>query len=120
MVKVYISGKITGTTDYMERFKRTEDALSMRGFTVVNPARVNAQLPEGTPYGCYMEVSLAILKYCDAIYMMDGWEDSVGAKTELDYAKRNKKMIVYQSDGSVPLIKLRRQFKKDTKEHCFA
>ena len=28
MIKIYISGKITGTTDYIKRFERAEKALS--------------------------------------------------------------------------------------------
>ena len=42
-MKIYISGKITGTTDYIKRFERAEKAIS--NYIVINPAKVNAQLP---------------------------------------------------------------------------
>ena len=42
-MKIYISGKITGTTDYIQRFGRAEKALS--NYIVINPAKGNAQLP---------------------------------------------------------------------------
>lgn len=43
--RVYISGSITGTDDYMERFSKAEKELEAQGFGVINPAKVNAQLP---------------------------------------------------------------------------
>ena len=85
-MKIYISGKITGTTDYMERFERAEHDLTLRGFEVVNPAKENAHFPEGTPWKTYMAESLRLLLYCDAIYMLDGWRDSRGATLELNTA----------------------------------
>lgn len=85
-MKIYISGKITGTTDYMERFERAEHELTTRGFEVVNPAKENAHLPEGTPWKTYMAESLRLLLYCDAIYMLEGWSDSRGARIEIDVA----------------------------------
>ena len=81
-MKIYISGKITGTTDYMERFAKAEQDLTSRGFEVINPAKENARLPEGTPWKIYMAESLRMLLHCDAIYMMDGWKESRGARLE--------------------------------------
>ena len=49
-MKIYISGAITGTDDYMERFEKAEKELAEKGYSVVNPAKVNAQLPEDTSY----------------------------------------------------------------------
>ena len=33
-----------------------------------------------------MKMSLTMLGMCDAIYMMDGWENSCGANREYGYA----------------------------------
>ena len=52
MIKIYISGKITGTTDYIQRFERVEKALS--NYIVINPAKVNVQLPIETMWKEYM------------------------------------------------------------------
>lgn len=49
-MKIYISGAITGTDDYVERFAKAEKELTEQGYSVVNPAKVNAQLSEDTPY----------------------------------------------------------------------
>lgn len=87
VLRVYISGKITGTTDYMERFSEAEKYLKSKGYEVVNPAKVNANLPETFTHRDYMCVCMAMLSCCDAIYMMNGYEDSEGAMQELKYAE---------------------------------
>ena len=79
---VYISGKITGTTDYMERFASAEKLLKARGFKVINPAKRNAKLPEGTTWETYMRESIKMLMKADAIYMLHGWRKSKGATLE--------------------------------------
>ena len=81
---VYISGAITGTTDYEERFKTAGKQL--RGHDVINPAAISALLPKDMPWSAYMEVMLPLLKYCDAIYLLKGWHQSSGARIELEYA----------------------------------
>ena len=81
-MRIYISGKITGTTDFMERFDRIEQELYEEGHEVVNPARENAHLPKDTSWEGYMAESLKMLCECDAIYLMDGWRESRGAVLE--------------------------------------
>ena len=96
MSKFYISGAITGTDDYMERFAEAENELTERGYSVINPAKVNAQLPEDTTYEQYIKMSLAMLEMCDSIYMMGGWQNSSGACLEYQYAKTLGKNIIFQ------------------------
>ena len=93
-MRVYISGPITGTKDYMKRFAEEEERLKKKGYSVINPAKVNAQLPEDTTYEEYMAMSLIMLDMCDAIYMMDGWKNSRGANREYGYALAKNKRIV--------------------------
>ena len=47
-MKIYISGAISNTDDFMERFAKEEKELTEQGWSVINPAKVNAQLPEDT------------------------------------------------------------------------
>ncbi len=42
-MKVYIAGKITGDSTYLEKFRKAQKALEGEGFIVLNPA----ELPEG-------------------------------------------------------------------------
>lgn len=69
-MKIYISGAITGTDNYMERFAKAEKELTEQGYSVVNPAKVNAQLPEDTDYEDYMKMSFCMLDMCDSICML--------------------------------------------------
>lgn len=94
--KVYISGKITGTKDYMERFAECEKKLTEQGYSVINPAKVNAMLPQGTEYDEYMKMSFTMLEMCDMIYMMNGWSTSNGACMEYDRAKELGKEIMLE------------------------
>ena len=95
--KVYISGPITGTKDYMSRFSTAHLNLARQGYSVVNPAMVNAMLPEDTTHKEYMAMSFAMLDMCDSIYMLDGWEKSKGAKMEFERALKNGLNIIYQT-----------------------
>lgn len=98
-MKIYISGPITGTDDYMERFQKAEDELAANGHMVYNPAHANSFMPEGTTYDEYMEISFCLLGMADAIYMMDGWEKSKGANMELARAKELGLEVYYQPPG---------------------
>lgn len=85
-MKIYISGAITGTDDYMERFREAEKKLTAAGHRVYNPAYANSFMPEGTTYEEYMMVAFTLLEMADAIYMLEGWQDSRGANREYGYA----------------------------------
>ena len=96
MKKLYISGKITGTTDYMERFEKAQAELEAKGYSVINPAAVNAMLPQNTTWEQYMDMSMTMLGMCDGIYMLDGWEKSNGSSMEFERAKKLGLEIYYQ------------------------
>ena len=95
-MKIYISGAITGTDDYMERFSKAEKELEEQGYSVVNPAKVNAQLPEDTSYEEYMKMSFCMLDMCDGICMLKDWEKSCGANREYGYAMAKDMIIMYE------------------------
>lgn len=85
-VRIYISGAITGTDDYQERFADAERKLQQQGYDVVNPAKVNDMLPKSFTHDEYMKISLSMLELCQGIYMIPGWEDSKGANMEKKHA----------------------------------
>lgn len=97
-MKVYISGAITGTYDYIERFAKAEKELTEQGYSVVNPAKVNAQLPEDTSYEEYMKMSFCMLDMCDSIYILQGWDKSCGANREYSYALANDMIIIFEKE----------------------
>lgn len=93
--RVYISGPITGIDDYMEHFSKAEKELEAQGFGVINPAKVNAQLPADiTTYEEYMKMSMVMLNMCTHIYMLKGWEKSPGANREYGYALASDMIIM--------------------------
>lgn len=99
-MRVYISGAITGTDDYMERFAEAEKIISSRGHIPVNPAKVLSSLPDTTTYREYIKLSLDMLQMCSGIYMLDSWQQSRGANMELGYAKAKKLNVIYEDLGS--------------------
>lgn len=97
--KIYIAGKISGTTDYIERFEAAEEYLSHLGWEgrIVNPAKISADLPpESTTYAEYINAGLFLLSECSNIYMLYGWEKSPGACLEFTYAKTLGYGIYYE------------------------
>ena len=90
--KIYISGKITGDPNYREKFAKAEEEVKAKGYMVMNPAI----LPEGFSWVDYMEISFAMMKACDAIYLLEDWEDSAGACLERQKARDDGLTIFYQ------------------------
>ena len=96
--KIYISGPISGTNDYMERFASMETRLQELGYVVINPAKECAHLPDSTTWKEYMSECLKMLLLCDAICMLKGWSNSKGAKIELDVASKCDLTVIYEID----------------------
>ena len=111
-MKIYISGPITGVDGYMERFNRAEEALKAEGHTVVNPAKVNSALPEGTTHEEYMITSIAMLEMCDCIFMLEGWKESKGCKIEFEYACKHRITIAFEGGSAKTQSKPKRLFGK--------
>ena len=87
--RVYISGKITGTADCEEKFKKVKKRLKLEhpDWIVVNPAEV--KLPKVCSCEDYTVIYLHLLKSCDSIYMLPDWERSKRAEKEYQYAETN-------------------------------
>lgn len=99
--KIYISGPITGTDDYSERFYNAHEKLVEAGYKVVNPAMVNASLPENTTHEEYMKMSITMMSLCDAIYLMRGYENSEGCAIEFSEAIKRHMTIIFERDEDI-------------------
>lgn len=89
---IYISGKITGTDDYEDRFKKAEMELRSRGFNVLNPVKVGKWIerhlaPKIPTWVEYMKQDIKAMMSADCIYMLKGYRESEGARLELFLAK---------------------------------
>lgn len=93
MKRCYLSGAITGTTDYKERFSKYADKLRQSGYVVFNPAAANL---EGWPEGKILAHELEwILTEADAIALIPGWEKSRGVKLELAAAEFKRIEVIH-------------------------
>lgn len=88
-MKIYIAGKITGDPNYKQKFAVKRMKLEHEGHKVMNPAI----LPEGFTQDEYLKICFSMIDVCEAVHFLPDWEDSPGAKKEMEYAKKNKKII---------------------------
>ena len=84
--KVYISGKMSDMeeSEYKCLFNEAEARLLAEGYEVINPANIE-YIPE--EYGNQLLIALGELNKCDAIYFMENWIHSNGARCEYWFAK---------------------------------
>ncbi len=103
---VYVAGKMTGIENYnFDKFNAKAAELEAKGWRVLNPAQIGI-LPE---YEMYWPINRAMLDGADAIYMLDGWEDSPGARKELYYAIDRTLPVLFESVASVSRLVDHRQ-----------
>ena len=60
--------------------------LELCGYEVVDPSEV--KLDDDATWADYMRADLKLLLDCDYIFMLEGWEDSKGARLERGLAER--------------------------------
>jgi len=90
VIKYYLSGKITDVTRELEKanlqkFHDLEKELVARGFDVFNPAKLEQ---DGMTWEQYLSRDLLwIYDNRPMLYLMEGWQDSRGARLEVEFAK---------------------------------
>lgn len=96
-MKVYISGPITGMNKAKcdAAFNTAAALLFLKGYDAVSPWHISQMLPPSFTYEDYMDIDMVLLKKCDAILMLPGWENSKGATKELTYAKKNDMKVFF-------------------------
>lgn len=97
-MKVYISGRITGISydTVKRRFGLAEEFLTSLSLEPVNPLK--NRLSRSDAWIDHMCNDIKMLHECSAIYMLDGWMDSVGATIEYDFAIRTCKIVLFESN----------------------
>lgn len=92
-LKIYIAGKITGSTNYRETFDKKQKELEEKGYIVINPSKLDNVLGDDFIHNDYMHVCYSLIDLCDCIYLMSNWRDSKGAMLEHAYAVSKEKDI---------------------------
>lgn len=80
--QIYIAGPMTGYPDFnYPAFEEAEARLATAGFKVLSPHR-NGDGDTTKPWDWYMRAALKQLVSCDAVALLDGWQQSRGASLE--------------------------------------
>lgn len=111
-MKIYIAGPMTGLPEFnFPAFFAAEERLKRAGYTTFNPARRDVEedgIDVSGTSGNHHEVpgfdlrkaldadTTYICREADAIYMMTGWEHSLGASAEHALAKVLRLVIMYE------------------------
>ena len=99
-MRIYISGKITGLEKevYSRHFERAEIFYKTGGFDVINPVKIGEVVLKNNPkakWEDFMKEDLKALRTCTHIVLLEGWEESKGAKMEKAEAEKMGLEIMY-------------------------
>lgn len=84
-MRLYIAGPVTGKSHYnLPEFEAAARALEFAGLSVVIP---HWFVPDGADWNTSMRRCIETLVKCDGVALLDGWQDSTGAKLERSIAK---------------------------------
>ena len=96
-MKIYVTGKIdrNNMKETEKKFSKALEKLSAEGHLVFVPT----MLPNyrEIPQHDYMRIHCAIIDVCDAVYMLDDWQQNPQAREELQYAADWRKEILYEN-----------------------
>ena len=103
MKVIFVSGCYRAKSEWEleSHIQKARDAslwLWQQGWSVITPHMNTARLGGSCPDNTWLLGYLEIMRRCDAIYMLDNWQESVGARAELEEAERLAMEIIFQLD----------------------
>lgn len=102
MKVAYISGpyrapSIDGTYNNIHNARRIAREYWLKGYAVICPHMNTAMMDGRDTDEMFLDGDIEILKRCDAIVMIEGWENSIGARMELAAAERHGLEVIYHN-----------------------
>jgi Domain of unknown function (DUF4406) len=100
---VYIAGPYRAPTEWgvYQNIRKAEEAaieLWHMGAAVICPHKNTAFFGGAAHDDVWLEGDRAILRRCDAVYCIEGWENSTGAKCEIELATQLGIPIFYTKE----------------------
>lgn len=95
---LYLSGPITGNSNYIADFGHWSDYLIAKDYDVFNPADLGENLSD---WHSYLKRDIPYLIDCDGVFALPGWEGSNGAQLEIDIARRLGMPCYTVKDGAI-------------------
>lgn len=91
--RLYVAGPMRGKPDYnFPAFDAAAARLRAQGYEVVNPAEMSREVgvekvvTDPAVFNRLIAEELREVRACDAIYLLQGWETSLGTRDELEVA----------------------------------
>jgi hypothetical protein len=89
---VYVAGAFRAKTQWgiKKNVDKAEEASLMlwkMGYSVICPHTMTAHFQNECPDDVWLDGCLELLRRCDAIYMVEGWRDSIGSREEFKLAR---------------------------------
>ena len=120
-MKVYLAGPMRGIPYYnFPAFDKTSAVLRAAGHEVFSPADRDrdtgfdpahlppdsdwAVIPDGFDLKACIDEDLSAVRECEVLYLLDGWEKSIGAQAERSVAVWEQKIIVYETSPPRPAL----------------
>lgn len=102
-VRIYLAGPMRGYTDLnFPAFDSAKKKWELWGYEVISPADLDRK--EGcTDNRGYVKRDVAAILTCDSIYLLKGWEDSIGASAEYFLARWIGLNILIEGGSKTPL-----------------
>ena len=90
---IYVAGPFRAKTQWgiMQNVRKAEDAslkLWKQGYAVICPHTMTQHFQNECSENVWLNGCLELLKRCDAIYLVEGWEKSEGSVAEYKLAKK--------------------------------
>lgn len=104
-MKIYIAGPMRGhRNENREAFYKAEGMLMERypSAGIFNPATIEGDLPQGSPQLEYAKRDIPELLTSTHIFLLPGWEDSIGARAEASVATWIKLEFIAEDESWVP------------------